>query len=205
MNKFPDFAQELNNIEPQKILIVDDLPDNLRLLSSTLKELLQQLDRALTSNNLQGHSLVLEITESMLVSNAESTRKLLESIEAKDICLSIDDFGTGYSCLSYLHHLPISYLKIDRTFVSSKSPNASNQVIAEAIIALSNLLELKTIAEGIETPQQLQWLNSLGCQLGQGFLFSPPVPAPMVTKLLQREFDGETWSFEEADIYAGWG
>ena len=148
--------------------------------------LLPQLDEILNKCGLQGHSLVLEITESMLVSNVESTRKLLESIEAKGIDLSIDDFGTGYSSLSYLHQLPVSNLKIDRAFVSPKQPDTRNQVIAEAIIALSNLLELKTIAEGIETRQQLQWLKELGCELGQGFLFSPPVPAPQVTELLQR-------------------
>ncbi len=148
--------------------------------------LLQQLEEVLTSYGLQSDSLVLEITESMLVQNVESTRELLDQLKAKGIRFSIDDFGTGYSSLSYLHQLPVSDLKIDRAFVSPTGPDARNQVIAESIIALSNLLELEAIAEGVETLQQLQWLKELGCELGQGFLFSPPVPAAQATELLQR-------------------
>ncbi|MGK7916489.1 MAG: EAL domain-containing protein, partial [Prochloraceae cyanobacterium] len=125
------------------------------------------------------------ITESMLVQNVESTYDLLAEIKAKGIRLSLDDFGTGYSCLSYLHQLPVSDLKIDRSFVSPTEADARHQLIAESIIALSNLLELKVIAEGVETLPQLQWLKKLGCELGQGFLFSPPVPAAQATELLQ--------------------
>ena len=148
--------------------------------------LLQQLEEVLTTYSLQHNSLVLEITESMLVQNVEATCNLLNQVKAKGICLSIDDFGTGYSSLSYLHQLPVDALKIDRTFVSLAGPDARNQVIAESIIALSNLLGLNAIAEGVETPQQLQWLKGLGCELAQGFLFSPPVPATQATELLKR-------------------
>ena len=149
------------------------------------EKLLPQVEEVLTHYPLQDDSLVLEITESMLVQNVESTRDLLTQIQAKGIRFSIDDFGTGYSCLSYLHQLPVSHLKIDRTFVSPSQPDARHQLIAESIIALSNLLELKVIAEGVETLPQLQWLKKLGCELGQGFLFSPPVPAAQATELLQ--------------------
>ena len=147
--------------------------------------LLPQLEEVLTKYPLQDDSLVLEITESMLVQNVESTYDLLAEIKAKGIRLSLDDFGTGYSCLSYLHQLPVSDLKIDRSFVSPTEADARHQLIAESIIALSNLLELKVIAEGVETLPQLQWLKKLGCELGQGFLFSPPVPTAQATELLQ--------------------
>ena len=153
------------------------------------KFLLKHLDEVLINSGIQKDSLVLEITESMLVEKIQSTRALLDQIKAKGIRLKIDDFGTGYSSLSYLHLLPVDALKIDRAFVSLAKPDARNQVIAESIIALSNLLKLEAIAEGVETPQQLQWLKELGCELGQGFLFSPPVPAAQATELLKDFFE----------------
>ncbi len=150
--------------------------------------LLQELEEVLTTYNLQDNSLGLEITESMVVQNVEVTCRLLEQIKAKGICLSIDDFGTGYSSLSYLTQLPVDNLKIDRSFVSPAATDPRNQVIAESAITLSNLLGLKAIAEGIETPQQLEWLKGLDCELGQGFLFSPPVTAAQATELLKQSF-----------------
>ncbi|MDC0835881.1 EAL domain-containing protein [Geitlerinema sp. CS-897] len=146
--------------------------------------LLQQLEDLLNTYGFQSESLVLEITESMLVQNVEVTCALLDRIRAKGIRLSIDDFGTGYSSLSYLSGLPVDALKIDRAFVNLSESDARNQVIAESIVALSNLLELNAIAEGIETLQQLEWLRGLGCELGQGYLFSPPVPVDRATEML---------------------
>ena len=145
---------------------------------------LPKIDHVLTAARIRPHSLMLEITESMLVQNIETTVSLLEAIKAKGVDISIDDFGTGYSSLSYLHQLPIDALKIDRTFVSATEPNARNQAIVKSIVALSHLLKLTAIAEGIETAQQLKWLQMLGCELGQGYFFSPPVTASEATKLL---------------------
>ncbi|MGC9503133.1 EAL domain-containing protein [Baaleninema sp.] len=147
--------------------------------------LLRQLEDLLKDCCLYSEGLVLEITESMLVQNVEATCDLLERVRSKGIRLSIDDFGTGYSSLSYLHRLPVDALKIDRAFVSLSESDSRNQAIAESIVALSNLLELNAIAEGIETPQQLEWLRGLGCELGQGYLFSAPVPADMATEMLK--------------------
>ncbi|MGB3494011.1 MAG: EAL domain-containing protein [Elainellaceae cyanobacterium] len=146
--------------------------------------LLNHLDNALSQSGLRSDTLILEITESMLIENIEATLELLEQIKRRGVRLSIDDFGTGYSSLSYLHRLPVDALKIDRAFVSPARPDARNQVIAESIVALSNLLELNAIAEGIEQFQQLQWLKTLGCELGQGNFFSAPVPASQATQLL---------------------
>ncbi len=99
----------------------------------------------------------------------------------------MDDFGTGYSSLSYLYKLPLNALKIDRAFVSFTEPDARNRLIAESIIALSNLLELNVIAEGIETAAQLEWLKKLGCEAGQGYFFSPPVSADQASKILTQQ------------------
>lgn len=148
------------------------------------KFLLKQLDEILSTHSFRQDSLVLEITESMLVEHIEETSDLLEQIKGKGIRISIDDFGTGYSSLSYLHKFPIDTLKIDREFVSSATTDTRNHIIAESLTTLSHLLGLDTIAEGIETTQQLIWLREIGCQSGQGFLFSHPIPATQATKLL---------------------
>ncbi len=150
--------------------------------------LLQQLD--LISCRLQPSSLILEITESMLIQNFEATVELLRQIKARHVCISIDDFGTGYSSLSVLHQLPFDGLKIDRNFISPAGSDIGNQVIAEAVIALSNLLQLKVTAEGIETAQQLAWLKALDCELGQGYFFSPPVSAAQATDLIDARQKG---------------
>ena len=166
---------------PQSLKVSVNL--SARLLQSSL---LSKLDSALVASSIQPNSLMLEITESMLVQNIEATVSLLEKIKAKGVDISIDDFGTGYSSLSYLHQLPIDALKIDRAFVSATQPNARNRAIAESIVALSNLLKLNAIAEGIETAQQLEWLKMLGCESGQGYFFSPPVTGDEATQLLAK-------------------
>ena len=154
-------------------------------LQSTLPK---QLENILNTYGLKGHSLVLEVTESMLVKNFETTRDLLHQIKSQGVRVSIDDFGTGYSSLRYLHQLPVNTLKIDRTFVSPAEPDTPNQALVESIIALSHSLGLDTVAEGIETSQQLHWLQQLGCKIGQGFLFSSPVPVDQATELLRQKY-----------------
>ncbi len=148
---------------------------------------LEQLDEILSDHHLKRNSLTLEITESMLVENIESTCSLLNAIKAKNISLTIDDFGTGYSSLSYLQKLPVRALKIDRNFISSENDEGTrSRVIAESLIALSDVLGLHAIAEGIETQAQLRWLQAIGCELGQGYLFSPPVTASRATRMLSQ-------------------
>ncbi|MGD1905477.1 MAG: putative bifunctional diguanylate cyclase/phosphodiesterase [Leptolyngbyaceae cyanobacterium] len=158
-------------------------------------KLLDHLDSALKQSGLLGERLVLEITESMLVRNLEATDSLLKQLKTRGIHLSIDDFGTGYSSLSYLHQLPADALKIDRAFVSPNERDVRSQTIAESIVALSNLLELNAIAEGIETLEQLQWLQSLGCELGQGNWFSRPLPADQATIFISQSLS--SFSYEQ--------
>ncbi|PZO41185.1 MAG: response regulator receiver protein [Pseudanabaena frigida] len=146
--------------------------------------LIEEVDRILAQTNLHGRCLTLEITESMLIDDVESTIKLLSQLKTRGIQISIDDFGTGYSSLNYLHRLPLDNLKVDRSFVSQMQDGKKNHQIVETISTLSNQLELNAIAEGIETPQQLHRLQNLGYKFGQGYLFSKPISQEAVEALL---------------------
>lgn len=136
-------------------------------------DLLPHLERVLTQTGLPGHFLTLEITESMLIGNMTDTIAFLSQVQTLGVQVSIDDFGTGYSSLNYLHRLPVDALKIDRSFVSQSPEDSKNEEIVATIITLTDQLGLVAIAEGIETEQQRDWLHQLGCELGQGFLFTP--------------------------------
>ncbi|MEA5514109.1 EAL domain-containing protein [Nodularia sp. UHCC 0506] len=138
-------------------------------------DLLEEMGRILTQTNLNACCLTLEITESMLIEDIESTISLLSQLQERGIQISIDDFGTGYSSLSYLHRLPVDYLKVDRSFVHEIQSSKRNHQIVETIMALSDHLELNAIAEGIETLEQLERLQNLGYKFGQGYLFSKPL------------------------------
>jgi diguanylate cyclase (GGDEF)-like protein/PAS domain S-box-containing protein len=120
--------------------------------------------------------LELELTESMLVDNVEDAIERMNQLKALGLRFSIDDFGTGYSSLRYLQHLPVEQLKIDQSFVRELTSDSSSLAIVEAIIAMSQLLKLQTIAEGVETEAELCILNSLGCEAYQGYYFGRPVP-----------------------------
>mgnify|MGYP005849990071 CR=1 FL=1 len=147
---------------------------------------IDEVEQALVQAGLNSSCLTLEITESMLIDNVEDTIALLERLRERGVQTSIDDFGTGYSSLSYLHRLPVDTLKIDRSFVSDMQGNDRNDEIVETIVALSNRLNLEAIAEGIETRQQLERLQRLGCELGQGYFFSRPLPPQEAEVLLER-------------------
>jgi len=136
---------------------------------------------------LSGQSMVAEITEGLLMdASPATTRKLLE-FRDQGIQVSIDDFGTGYSSLSYLKKFDIDYLKIDQSFVRNLAPASSDLALCEAIIVMAHKLGLKVIAEGVETEAQCGLLAVAGCDYGQGYLFSRPVPAGEFEKLLELE------------------
>ena len=137
--------------------------------------LLEEVDQILAQTHMSGDCLTLELTESMLIEDIQSTILLLSQLKARGIQISIDDFGTGYSSLSYLHRLPIYNLKVDRSFVNQMQEGKRNHQIVETIATLSAQLELDAIAEGIETQQQLELLQQLGYKFGQGYLFSKPL------------------------------
>jgi diguanylate cyclase (GGDEF)-like protein/PAS domain S-box-containing protein len=150
------------------------------------KNLSNDVFNTLAGTGLAPQYLELELTESLLMYDVESSIKLMNTLSSKGISLAIDDFGTGYSSLSYLHRFPIDKLKIDRSFV--RPIGASNDtIIARTIIALAQEMQLKIIAEGIETEEQLYFLRQSNCHTGQGYLFSRPIPAQEFTALLQKQ------------------
>ncbi|WP_055074509.1 EAL domain-containing protein [Pseudanabaena sp. 'Roaring Creek'] len=154
-------------------------------------DLLEQIDRVLEETGIDGDSLRLEITESDIMENAEFAGKIIAQLHDRHIQLSIDDFGTGYSSLSYLHRLPINHLKIDRSFVMRIGKNGKNTEIIKAIIALAKSLDMFTIAEGVETQEQLAQIRELHCDFCQGYLFSRPVNAEAAQNLLLTGFKAQ--------------
>jgi EAL domain-containing protein (putative c-di-GMP-specific phosphodiesterase class I) len=149
------------------------------------QSLLKTVMRALKETRLDPSCLELELTEGTLMENAETTIKTLYELKAMGVHLSIDDFGTGYSSLSYLKRFPIDTLKIDQSFVQDITTDPDDAAIAGLIIAMAHSLKLKVIAEGVETEEQLVFLQSQQCDEMQGFLFSKPVPVETFTQLLQ--------------------
>jgi len=140
---------------------------------------------------LSGENIVVEITEGMLMDgSARVTDKLLEFRDG-GIQVSLDDFGTGYSSLSYLKKFHIDYLKIDQSFVRNLDPDSDGMALCEAIIVMAHKLGIKVIAEGVETTEQRDLLLGAGCDYGQGYLFSRPVPAAEFEALLERSFSPE--------------
>lgn len=132
---------------------------------------------------LPGESLAIEITEGLLLDIDKNVTDKLLILRDAGIQVTIDDFGTGYSSLSYLNKLDIDYLKIDQSFVHNMIDRSENMALCEAIITMAHKLGLKVIAEGIETKYQCQLLTSIGCDYGQGFFFSKPLTAEMLTKI----------------------
>ncbi|WP_052055581.1 EAL domain-containing protein [Myxosarcina sp. GI1] len=146
---------------------------------------LQDIDRILTDTNLNGRCLTLEITESILIEDAEEVLFILDRLRQRNISVSIDDFGTGYSSLSYLHRFSISNLKIDKSFVRLMVDRDRAYRIIETIAKLAQQLQLTTIAEGVEEEQQLSLLKEIGCNYAQGYLFSKPLSATAATQWLR--------------------
>lgn len=131
---------------------------------------------ALRASGLPGEALWLEITESVLMEEAEATAETLRALKALGVHLSVDDFGTGYSSLSYLKRFPVDALKIDRSFVDGLASDPEDEAIVTAVISLAQALNLEVVAEGVEEPAQLRKLHRLGCDAVQGYLFGPPRP-----------------------------
>jgi diguanylate cyclase (GGDEF)-like protein/PAS domain S-box-containing protein len=142
----------------------------------------------LNETGLPAHSLELELTESALISSADGVIEKLRELKTMGVALAIDDFGTGYSSLGYLKRYPIDKIKIDRSFTLDVTTNAEAASIARAIIAMARSLGMKTLTEGLETREQLQFFIELGCDAVQGHYFSQALPAAEVSERLQRGF-----------------
>jgi diguanylate cyclase (GGDEF)-like protein/PAS domain S-box-containing protein len=146
---------------------------------------LQLVRRILEDTGLPVHCLELELTESLLISNAELTVQTLKELKSMGIKLSIDDFGTGYSSLSYLRQFPLNKLKIDRSFVNALSTDSRDTALTATIINMAKALNLTVIAEGVETPDQIRFLQSHSCEEAQGYYFGKPVSAAEFTVMLR--------------------
>jgi diguanylate cyclase (GGDEF)-like protein/PAS domain S-box-containing protein len=151
------------------------------------KEFVNTVESVLSSAGNVMVELELEITESLIMQDIEANIQKLRSIRQMNVEVAIDDFGTGYSSLSYISKLPVNTLKIDRAFITNMSSNSDDLSIVSTIISLAHTLNLKVVAEGVETNEQVNLLRQLKCDEIQGFLFSPGVPAQQIEKFLLEE------------------
>ena len=140
----------------------------------------------LAATGLPAEALELEITESIVMDQSQTGLRALHALRDLGVTLVLDDFGTGYSSLSYLRHLPLDRLKIDRSFVTNIDQDPTNRSIVEAVIALGHGLGMRVVAEGIERQEEATALRALGCDLGQGYLWARPAPAAAMTQVLRR-------------------
>jgi EAL domain-containing protein (putative c-di-GMP-specific phosphodiesterase class I) len=138
--------------------------------------------RAIRDTGIDPSTLVLEITESLMMADAELAILRLEEMKALGVRLAMDDFGTGYSSLSNLGRFPVDILKMDRSFLEAGAE--ADAGLAAAVVALGETLDLQVVAEGIELTSQMSSLRDLGCELGQGFLFARPMSIESVTRYL---------------------
>jgi diguanylate cyclase (GGDEF)-like protein len=167
---------------------------NLSVKQFSQPDLIEYIDQVLEESHLEGSSLKLEITESVLIENSESVTAMLVELRTRNIHLCIDDFGTGYSSLSYLHRFPTNTLKIDRSFVSrmgvkfdiSKGEIDPTEIV-RSIVTLSHNLGMDVVAEGVEEASQLNLLKGLKCEYAQGYFFSKPIDSETAAVLIQQQ------------------
>ncbi len=165
--------------------------------------LIEQVSDILSKTKLNPRCLKLEVTESMVMENSDKALSVISDLKSLGISISTDDFGTGYSSLSYLHRFPFNRLKIDRSFVSKMDSDNKSEAIVRTVILLGQNLNIEVVAEGIETEAQLINLRHLGCQTGQGYLFSKPVDAEAAAQILRDGLPNQNaalfYSLGEAD------
>jgi EAL domain-containing protein (putative c-di-GMP-specific phosphodiesterase class I) len=142
--------------------------------------------KILSSHDIAHRRIKLEITETALMGDTLKLMETLSHVQASGIEISLDDFGTGFSSLSRISGMPLDFIKIDRSFINQIGKTGERCYVIEATISMAHSMNCRVIAEGIETKQQLEYLRQLGCDLGQGFLCSRPIPAADLLTLLQK-------------------
>ena len=157
---------------------------NVSALQLRDQRLLQVLPELMRTYGLQADELELELTESTLMSDSEAAQATVASLREFGVSLAIDDFGTGYSSLSYIKRLRPDKLKIDRSFVKDLPADADDRALTEAIVSIAQALSITVVAEGVETPEQRDYLLSLGCRLQQGYLLGRPQGAEFMQALM---------------------
>ena len=151
------------------------------------KRPMKDWNKRLTALGLPRNSLSVEITEEVLTNDSSNVRQKLDYLRAAGVQLSIDDFGTGFSSMLVLKKLNVDFLKIDMSFISELATSRDSRAIAQMIIVMAHKLDLKVIAEGVETIEQRDWLKGAGCDYAQGYLFSGPVSSQELSELLSAD------------------
>jgi EAL domain-containing protein (putative c-di-GMP-specific phosphodiesterase class I) len=147
-----------------------------------------QVENAIGKSGIDPSCLQIEVTESTVMENIAETVEKLNGLQSMGVRISLDDFGTGYSSLSYLSSLPLDKLKIDQSFIRMMASNQTSRSITEAIIGLGRTLNLKVVAEGIESEESMDYLREYGCDQAQGFLFSKQLSADEFASWTQRHY-----------------
>lgn len=165
-----------------------DLVMNVNLSARELeqKDLISQIRKVLKETKIDPHCLKLEITESVIMKNAEQAIKTVKDLRDMGIRVSIDDFGTGYSSLSYLHRFPIDTLKVDRSFINRIGAEGEHSEIIQTIIKLAANLGMDVVAEGVESEEQLNFLKDMNCEFGQGYYYSKPLDSNAAFALVEK-------------------
>ncbi|MDP4576045.1 EAL domain-containing protein [Qipengyuania sp. G39] len=161
---------------------------NVSVLEFMQRDMVQFVERVLAEAGCRPQWLTLELTENLMVGQPEYIRRVFGDLRQLGVGISIDDFGTGYSSLRYLEKFPISEIKIDRSFVHDVANSAAKRVIVEAVVKLGAALDIRVLAEGIETEAERGMMQALGCSFGQGYLFATPMEELDLHRLLDREF-----------------
>jgi len=201
-SEFITLAEELNLIQPINEIVLkksckdckqlhhlgySDISMAVNLSAKAFNEnfLIKQVNDCLSASDLPPRSFEIELTENILMENTQKALRLLMQIKELGVSISVDDFGTGYSSLRYLTQFPLDKVKIDRSFVNQISTSETSTLITEAIITLAHKLNLTVVAEGVETPEQFEFLKSRHCDELQGFLFSKPLPLATLIHVLE--------------------
>ena len=146
-------------------------------------DLVAEFARATQEFGLERGALQVELTESSLMRKPAQAKQTMQRLHEQGVCISLDDFGTGYSNMSYLQHLPLDILKIDRSFVDGIAAESTDRAIARTILVLAHEMGLRTIAEGVETAEQMRALQQMGCDEMQGYFFGRPMEVDEATAL----------------------
>jgi diguanylate cyclase (GGDEF)-like protein len=169
---------------------------NVSALEFRSHRLVDTLTQAMTEFGVAPDELEIEITESVLMTDTDTTHRIVERLHALGVRLAVDDFGTGYSSLAYLKHLRPSKVKIDRSFVRDLSEDESDRVLVKAIVQLAHALDISVVAEGVETTEQRDFLRQVGCNVLQGYLISRPQPAAAFERFVADLTDPESEGIE---------
>lgn len=167
--------------------VVSTIAVNVSAIQFYQTDFYEMVQRVLEETKMLPHHLELELTEGIFIDNPKMAVAIMEKFTKNGISFVLDDFGTGYSSLSYLKNLPFKKLKIDKSFVDNILTNSSDKDIIKAIIVMAKSLGMKTLAEGAETKEQVQYLQKIGCDEVQGYFFSAPLSADKLEAFVKQK------------------